>query len=84
MRVEVRLYATLRQRYPETPQGQSLVLEVEDGATLAGLLRQLDIPESLAKLTFVNGTQQGLGHVLKPGDSVGIFPPIAGGRTDGP
>ena len=79
VRIEVRLYAFLQKYRPEVARGESLMVEIEEGSTIAGLLHKLGIPGEVAQLTFVNGLQQYQGYVLQPNDSVGIFPPIAGG-----
>lgn len=79
IRVEVKLYAFLQKYRPEVARGEPLVIETEEGTTIAGLLRKLGVPEEVARLTFVNGVQQRLSYVLQPNDSVGVFPPIAGG-----
>ena len=78
-RVEVHLYAFLKKHRPGAAGGDPFWVEADEGATIAGLLRQLGIPEGVARLTFVNGVQQDLAYILQPGDRVGVFPPIAGG-----
>ncbi|MEE9198225.1 MAG: MoaD/ThiS family protein [Dehalococcoidia bacterium] len=83
MKVEVKLFASLRARMPNGA-GRG-TMEMEDGATLSALLSKLDIPSELSQMTLING-----GHCpperewrdkkkLKEGDVVSIFPPLAGG-----
>lgn len=79
IRVEARLYATLREYCPGLAPGQSLFLEVAEGTTLSGLLEHLGIPAKEVKVVFVNNVQRGLSYALRPGDKLGVFPPIAGG-----
>lgn len=80
MKIEVRLFATLTRYLPPGTTGKSAVLEVADGLTLAGLIRQLGIPLELAHLTLVNGIHQLDKNIpLHEGDTVAIFPPVAGG-----
>lgn len=79
IRVEAKLYATLRKYYPKVPVGKPVLLEVDEGCTLAGLLENLRIPEDKVQFIFVNNVQQELDYVLRSGDKPGIFPPIAGG-----
>jgi molybdopterin converting factor small subunit len=77
--VQVKLYATLRQYRPDAVQGQPVTVVLEVGATIADLLQKLGIPRDVTKQCFVNGLQKGLDYMLRDGDSVGIFPPVAGG-----
>ena len=73
--IDLRLFATLRQFYPDSPENYL----IEDGATIRDILRQLQIPEEKAKLLFINSTKATLDSKLKDGDRVGIFPPVGGG-----
>jgi molybdopterin synthase sulfur carrier subunit len=80
MRVHVKLFATLG-KYNLIPglPGTPFEMDLFDGACLGDLLQQLDLPQELVKITFVNGIVQPLEWKLKAGDDVGIFPPIGGG-----
>jgi molybdopterin synthase sulfur carrier subunit len=77
--VQVRLYATLRHYRPEVKLGESLPMELPEGATVGRLIARLGIPAEVVKTIFVNHCQQGPEHVLQNGDEVAIFPPVAGG-----
>ena len=82
MKVKVRLYATLARHLPPGSDGKSAELEVEEGVTLAGLIRQLGITPEMAHLILLNGIHQSDTDVpLHDGDVVTIFPPVAGGAT---
>ena len=82
MRVDVKLFASLRKKLPPDsgrPAGKGTV-ELPDAATLADLIHHLDIPLDLAQMVLVNGEQtREFGHALTAGDQVSIFPPVAGG-----
>ena len=82
MRVDVKLFASLRKKLPPDsgrPAGKRTV-ELPDAATLADLIHRLDIPPDLAQMVLVNGEQtREFGHTLTAGDQVSIFPPVAGG-----
>lgn len=84
MKVEVRLYAGLREKLPDAPRGRA-GLDLPEGATLQDLLDRLDIPDRLAQMVLVNGVQSPrarparASRPLADGDSVAIFPPVAGG-----
>ena len=80
IRVEVRLYATLRKYQPERKVGEALVCKLAEGTILQKLLeKELGIPPGEVKTVFVNGVSRSSDYVLADGDRVGIFPPIAGG-----
>lgn len=84
MDVEVKLFAGLRDRFPREQRGRSH-LELAPGTTLGDLLKKLKVPPRQAQMTLVNGLQvprtPGVREacVLKDGDVVAIFPPVAGG-----
>lgn len=84
MRVDVKLFASLRKKLPPSsgrPAGKGTI-ELPDAATLADLIHQLDIPPDLAQMVLVNGEQtREFSHTLADGDHVSIFPPVAGGIT---
>ena len=77
MNVTVRLYATLRDFAPG--RGASVTVELPDAATIADVVKALGIPHSAVRLAFVDGISRDDTCVLKPGDEIGLFPPIAGG-----
>jgi len=79
IRVEVRLYATLRKYSPETGIGEPLILQMSEGARLADALVRLGVPEGEVKTAFVNNRRQDEGYQLCDGDRVAFFPPVAGG-----
>jgi molybdopterin converting factor small subunit len=79
MRVEVRLFATLGRYLPEGSQGDSVVLELPDGATVGHVVRALGIPPELECLTVINGHDAPASQPLSDGDVLAMFPPLAGG-----
>jgi molybdopterin converting factor small subunit len=82
--VQVRLFASLRERLPAASRGRGRVA-LGEGATLLDLLELLAIPPAQAQMVLVNGEQAPrseaarAGWRLEPGDVVSIFPPLAGG-----
>jgi len=80
MIVHVKLFATLRRRYPDVGIGESMAVELPDGATVAQLIERLRLPPDQVKIVFVNNVVQREPYtVLHDGDQVGIFPPVGGG-----
>ena len=76
--VQVKLFATLRQRFPDLAIGEAMELELPAGTTVSQLIQQLDLPDQ-AKVVFVNNIIREEDHMLQAGDVVGIFPPVGGG-----
>ncbi len=79
IKVECRLYATLRKYAPDYALGEAMELELPDGTTLAELYELLKVPPDEVKRAFVSGLSKGPSHPLSDGDRIALFPPIAGG-----
>jgi len=78
MKVNVKLFATLRKYAPHDSANQQS-LELADGTTIRQVLSQLAVPEPEIAFVFVNSKRQKLDEPLSDGDELGVFPPIAGG-----
>ncbi|MDF2571893.1 MAG: thiamine protein [Sporomusa sp.] len=78
MVLEIRLFATLRNYFPDKPGGV-LSMEVEEVITIDELITRLTINPDEIKIIMVNGIQAQPGQTLKHGDRVGLFPPVGGG-----
>jgi sulfur-carrier protein len=81
MKIEIALYATLSQYLPPGAQNRKAVIEVTDGATVRDVMTQLGIPSDLPNILLVNGRQAREDTALTDGQSLSIFPPLAGGRN---
>ena len=79
MKVELNLFASLKGYLPPKAKGNPCTVEVGEGTKVRGLLEQLKIPAHAVKLVFLNGVHARGEEVLKDGDRVGVFPPVAGG-----
>ena len=79
MKVELKLYASLRKYLPEHVAGNNSRVEVQEGKTVGQLIHELNIPEDAPKILFVNGIHVNRDYVFKDGDRLALFPPIAGG-----
>jgi molybdopterin converting factor small subunit len=84
MKIEIKLFATLRKHLPPNADGSSATIEVADGLTVGGLIEHLKIPKELAQLVLVNGVniEGDYARTLEEGDTVSIFPPVAGGSSN--
>lgn len=84
MKITFKLFATLTDYLPTREKYTNFVeLEVPDGSTIGSIIAQHHLPEKWVHLVLVNGTyvapEQRAAHVLKDGDTLAIWPPIAGG-----
>jgi sulfur carrier protein ThiS len=79
MRITLKLFATFRRYMPPNSQGTSLDLEVPTGTPVADVLNGLDVPTAGGAVILVNGRTVEPGHVLQEGDTVAVFPAMAGG-----
>ncbi len=80
MKVLVKVFATLRKKYPEINDMNPLVLEFEEGVTAKEIIKKLDFQISEIHLILLNGRK------IKPETSISdnngilsLFPPIGGG-----
>ncbi|HET8578352.1 MAG TPA: MoaD/ThiS family protein [Methylomirabilota bacterium] len=78
--MEVCLTATLAVYLPPGTRGDSAVLDVPPGVTVADVMRLLKVPPELETLTVVNGRDASPEQTLAEGDILSVFPPLAGGR----
>ncbi len=74
-KIRLKLYATLRKFRPDDTDE----LDIEPGSSVNDILKQLGIPDTEAKLIFINGKKGSIGTILKGGERLGIFPPVGGG-----
>ena len=79
MKIELRLYASLSRYLPQEREGNSCVLQIDPGMTIEDLLKKLKIPPENPRVIFLNGVHAQGDEMLKDGDRVGVFPPVAGG-----
>ncbi len=80
MKIQLNLFASLTKFLPEPKDSAfSNLMEIEEGTTIEALLDQLKIPREQPKIIFLNGLHAEETKVLKEGDRLGIFPPLAGG-----
>jgi molybdopterin synthase sulfur carrier subunit len=79
MHVTVKLFASLAHFSPGRHSGAPFEIDLPESATVQSVIDQLGIPDKETKISFVNGLIRDLDCELKPGDEVGIFPPIGGG-----
>ena len=79
IRVNVRLFATLRRFYPDYDPEKGMDVKVEEGSTIEKLIQFLRLPENEAKVILINGKSKMATDTIKDGDRVNIFTPLGGG-----
>jgi sulfur-carrier protein len=79
MEIEVKLFATLRDYLPKGSSRFSCKLEIESQTRIQDVMSRLKIPDDLPKIILVNGVHGKKDQILKEGDVLSIFPPVAGG-----
>lgn len=75
--VWIRLFANLADYAPSGAARACVALPT--GATVADLLRRLQIPDEVPRLLLVNGQDADSTTELGPGDVVDVLPPLVGG-----
>ena len=79
MEIEVKLFATLRDYLPKGSGQFSCKMEIDGQTRIKEILAKLNIPPEIPKIILVNGVHGKPAQVLKEGDVVSLFPPVAGG-----
>jgi molybdopterin converting factor small subunit len=79
MKVKLKLFATFREYLPESNDGHSSMLELIEGTKVDSVLDQMKLPKDIPKIILINGIQKTADETLKEGDTLSVFPPIAGG-----
>jgi len=79
MEIEVKLFATLRDYLPKGSGRFSCKVEIDDHTHIQDILTKLHLPEEIPKIILINGVHGKKEQILKEGDVVSIFPPVAGG-----
>ena len=74
MHLEIKLFASLQKFIPTVEK-----LDVDENCTVLELLEKIGINSSEVAITLVNGRHVQLEQRLHDGETVAIFPPIAGG-----
>ena len=79
MKVRVKLYGTLSQRFSGYRHSEGVEVEIPDGATVKALLDLLEISESQGVVVIVEGRILKMEDKVQPGVPVQIFQALYGG-----
>lgn len=72
----MKLFASLRGFGPDRQE-----LELPAGTTIEAVVRTVGIPPTIRLLRIVNGEHRPGDYLLRDGDELALFPPIAGGQA---
>ncbi len=79
MQVLVKLFGCFRAFFPPGTGPPSFLMDLEEGAMVRDILARLRIPEREPREIICNHRLGLPEQVLEDGDTVAIFPPLAGG-----
>lgn len=84
MQITFKLFATLTDYLPaEARTSNQISMTLPEDAKVQSVVDQFNMPTKLVHLVLVNGSyiapEQRASHLLKEGDTLAIWPPIAGG-----
>ena len=79
MKIEVRVFATLRKYLPELGIGEAKIIEFDEGITFEELLHQLGLPPDEVKIIMRNGLQTDMDKIIEDGDRIAYVPAVGGG-----
>lgn len=84
MQITFKLYATLGDLLPNNAVRNVASIEVAEDASLNSIIDAYHVPRELAHLVLINGvfvcdSDRDQTGVLKEGDVLAIWPPVAGG-----
>jgi molybdopterin converting factor small subunit len=78
MKVKLKLFATLRKHITENDTG-TCELDLTESTSVQEVLDLMKIPNNIPKIILINGMQKRAEDTLQNGDTLSVFPPIAGG-----
>ena len=79
MQVQVKLYGTLGKWVAGYDHRTGLAVDVDEGATVADLMRRIGVPLKKVGMVTLDGRLAGKETLLQPGMQVRVFHPIFGG-----
>jgi sulfur carrier protein ThiS len=80
MKVHIRLFGILGNKFPDHDPLKGFALEVPEGSTVEDLIKKLDIPpQSKIGIVSINGQLVKIQKQLNDGDFIRVFQPISGG-----
>ena len=85
-RIQVKLYAMLRECLPPGSRGVTGEVSIDGQATVRDVLDRLSVPPQWRQLVVLNDQELPPDHWdsvhLQEGDRLAVFPPVAGGAGE--
>ena len=83
MKIRFKLYATLSDYLPDGAVANAIEIDVPDGTSPHEIIDRFHVPRRLTHLVLVNGVYADKARrdqaILNEGDTLAVWPPIAGG-----
>ena len=84
MQITLKLYASLTDLLPAGADKHAVRVDIATDATVNAVVDQFNVPRAMAHLVLLNGIymnpeERDQQHKLKDGDTLAIWPPVAGG-----
>ena len=83
MKITLKLFASLGDLLPLGAKSNAIEIDIDETATLNEIIQRHKIPPKMAHLVLINGVYSYPADrdsaLLKPGDVLAIWPPVAGG-----
>ena len=77
--IDVKLFASLRNKHPKHDWSHPMRVQLADSATCGDLVAHFDFPFPRSIFAVVNGARRKMEWPLNHGDEVGLVPPAGGG-----
>jgi len=79
MKVYVKVFASLRKKYPNVNDLNPLILDIQEGISIKELIIKLEFNLEEIKIILVNGIKVSQEHIIEKEDTISLFPAIGGG-----
>lgn len=80
MKIFVKVFASLRKKYPDISDLNPLEMEINKETTLAQLIARLNFSQEEVKIILVNGLRASVDDIIKEeGSIISLFPAVGGG-----
>jgi sulfur carrier protein ThiS len=88
VQITLKLFASLSEHLPPARDdrrrlGNQVAVDVPEATAVQAVIDSFHLPQALVHLVLVNGMyiapERRSGHVLREGDALAIWPPVAGG-----
>ena len=80
MKLFVKVFATLRKKYPEINDLNPLEMDIKRNTTVAQLISKLGFEQEEVRIILINGHRASLDDIIKEEMSIiSLFPAVGGG-----